>query len=358
MKKELRSGFTTGACAAAAAKAAAEYLIRGEGVTWVEIPFPDGSRVGFRVHQSHLVGDRAWASVIKDAGDDPDVTDGVEIVAAVTIPSGPTQEGQQIKSGPGVGVITKPGLPLPPGEAAINPVPRQMIRQALAEVFCPDDVSPLPPLEVTISVPRGELLAQKTLNARLGIIGGISILGTTGRVTPVSAEAWTATILSSLQVARAMGRDEIVLSAGRASERAHEKAYALPPESYVLMGDYVEFALRAAGEFDFARIHLAAQWAKLLKIALGSPQTHVRFGVLEAQNAVTFLGNLGIEVHGSFNTAREILTSLARKYPNRLPLLLGAVCRVARQRAEVITAGRPVCVHLISYEGRIIAQSG
>ncbi len=355
--KNLRGGFSTGACAAAAAKAAALKLA-GKTVTEIDIPLPDGSRVWFLVHQSRREGHFAWASVIKDAGDDPDVTHGAEIVATVGRQPGSRQDQLSIKGGAGVGMITKPGLPLAPGEAAINPVPRQMIRQALSEVVCLSAEGETPALEVTISVPGGELLAKKTLNPRLGIVGGISILGTTGRVTPISAEAWTATIVSSLKVARAMGREEIVLSAGRASERAHEKTYALPPECYVLMGDYVELALRAASQAGFSRIHLAAQWAKLLKIALGSGQTHVRFGILEAKNVVTFLGGLGIEIGGPFNTAREIFTLLGQQHPDELPALLEAVCREVKQKAQLVTGGTVVCVYLISYEGRIIAQSG
>ncbi len=357
MKKALRGGFSTGACAAAAAKAAAQLLF-GKAPSEIDIPFPDGSRERFPIHRLQLDGGRAVASVIKDAGDDPDVTQGAEIVATVKAQSAPGARSLLIKGGPGVGMITKPGLPLPPGEAAINPVPRLMIQEALADIFCPPDIGDMVPMEVTVSVPGGELLAKKTLNPRLGIIGGISILGTTGRVTPISALAWTATIISSLRVARAMGKEEIVLSAGRTSERAHEKTYALPPECYALMGDYVEMALRAAAECGFARIHLAAQWAKLLKIALGSRQTHVRFGVLKARNVVQFLDDLGIEIGGPFNTAREIFTLLERRHPEELPVLLTAVCRAARKRAEIITGGRSVCVHLVSYEGMIIAQDG
>ncbi|MBI1811355.1 MAG: cobalt-precorrin-5B (C(1))-methyltransferase, partial [Nitrospirae bacterium] len=285
-RRQLRSGYTTGACAAAAAKAAAMLLIRAEQqssrtaeqqfkmkehptvllrycatapIEEVEIPFPDSSRVKFKIQDSrvkiqdgHLT---ATASVIKDAGDDPDVTNGAEIVAEARFleqQSSPDligtllhycATGLAIKGGKGVGVVTKPGLPIPVGEAAINPVPRRMIKEAVSEAVQGFKGSRVQGLEVTISVTNGEKLAKKTLNQRLGIIGGISILGTTGIVKPISAEAWTATIISSMDVAKAMGRSEIVLSAGRSSEKAHMEKFDLPQESYVMMGDYLEFAL-------------------------------------------------------------------------------------------------------------------
>ncbi|MBI5665128.1 MAG: cobalt-precorrin-5B (C(1))-methyltransferase, partial [Nitrospirae bacterium] len=319
-KKELRSGYTTGACAAAAAKAAALLLdeqCRQSNVgarralplqvEYVDIPFPDGSRVKFKIHNSKLINDNseltARASVIKDAGDDPDVTNGAEIVAEAKLKgSGVRGQGSEmtriiINGGKGVGTITKPGLSVPIGEAAINPVPRNMIKEAVMEAITagsgvrgqgssknesianlkslPLAPCPLPLLEITISVPNGEELAKKTLNHRLGIVGGISILGTTGIVRPVSTEAWTATIASSMDVAKAMGHKEIVISAGRSSEKAHMKKYKLPEEVYVLMGDYLEYSLKEAVKHGFKNIHLCAQWAKMVKIAMATPQTHV-----------------------------------------------------------------------------------
>ena len=272
--KMLRSGYTTGACAAAAAKAATLLLlnsgsaVRGsEDLQNIEIPFPDGSRATFKVHNSSSTmqdaQQGAWASIIKDAGDDPDVTNGAEIIAAVTfltdsLPPFPPN-GFVIKGGNGVGRVTKPGLSLPVGEAAINPVPKKMIQEAVTEALRQaaepkgdsdgsksfrGGMSAI--LEITISVPDGEELAKKTLNRRLGIIGGISILGTSGIVKPLSSEAWTASITASMDVARALNLQEIVVSAGRASEKAHMRKYHLPEEAYVMMGDYLEFSLLAA----------------------------------------------------------------------------------------------------------------
>jgi len=367
VKKGLRSGYTTGACAAAAAKAAVLELIDFEaGVKGikktgsVEIPFPDGSRVKFRVQSSGVrnTGKNAWASVIKDAGDDPDVTNGAEIVAEVTSCKFAPHPSIVIKRGKGVGVVTKPGLPVPVGEAAINPVPKQMIKEAVLEaVNQRSAVSGQRSLEITISVPNGEELAKKTLNSRLGILGGISILGTTGIVKPVSTEAWRATITSSMDVARAIGLKEIILSAGRTSERAHMKANNLSEASYVLMGDYLEYSLKETRKQGFKRVHLCAQWAKMLKIAMATPQTHVRFGAINIKKAALLLNSLDINVPAEkdFNTAREIFDFIKSEVRNPKSEFI-KVCNIAGRYAEGI-AGIPVNAVLISYTGEIIAES-
>jgi len=346
----------------------------------VTIPFPDGSRVHFNVHHSELRTENSelicTASVIKDAGNDPDVTHGAEIVAEACLNADcPDRIGTGslgiekcieivLKGGIGVGRVTKPGLAIPVGEPAINPVPRKMIRaavlEALTEFAVANSQSAIsnPQLQVTISVPAGEELAKRTLNHRLGIVGGISILGTTGIVRPLSSEAWTATISASMDVAKAMEIDEIAISSGRVSEKAHIKKYHLPEESYVMMGDYLEFALREAEGHGFIRIHLCAQWAKMLKIAMATPQTHVRHGAIDLIKAVEFLNTFGVEVSKEmpFNTAREIFDYI--KSALRTPhSALSAVCIAAKRYAEEIVSGVPVIVYLVSYEGDILADS-
>ena len=395
-RKELRSGYTTGACAAAAAKAATVILVQSkEGLNSVcavpssqniAIPFPDNSRATFAIHNSGYRPDdnTAFASVIKDAGDDPDVTNGAEIVAEAKIVR--KQEKTEIKEsltfelpnfrsavlvikgGKGVGTVTKPGLAIPVGESAINPVPRKMILDAIFEALADSAFEPsaLPNLrasdhliiEITISVTDGELLARKTLNERLGIIGGLSILGTTGIVRPLSSEAWTATIASSLDVANAMGRSEIVLSAGRTSEKAHMKRYGLPEESYVMMGDYLEFALRETAKRGFSGIHLCAQWAKMLKIAMATPQTHVRHGAIEMGKTVRFLNTLGVPIPQdvAFNTAREIFDYLHTNSENPEQELI-RVCNAAHSYAAGIADPIDLSALLVSYDGEIIACS-
>ena len=283
-----------------------------------------------------------------------------------------------IRGGEGVGTVTKPVLAVPVGEAAINPVPRRMIEEAVREaieeshesrvkryenknqgVKTESQNNELQALEVTISVPDGEELAKKTLNHRLGIEGGISILGTTGIVKPVSTEAWTATISASMDVAAATGQREIVLSAGRASERAHMERYSLPEECYVLMGDYMEYSFQEARRHAFNRVHLCAQWAKMLKIAMATPQTHVRFGAIDTKKAVDLLNSLNAHMPADykFNTAREIYDYLNSEFKIQDSKLFTGICRRARHYAEEITDGIPVETHLVSYEKDIIAAS-
>lgn len=357
---KLRSGYTTGACAAAATKAAVLLLFGGSCPEQVDIPFPDGERHSFFLHSCILEGDTARASVIKDAGDDPDVTNGAEIIAVVgKNGAGEGDETVIIRAGSGVGTVTKPGLPVPVGEPAINPVPRRMIREAVAEVITKGTASlaePVP-LLVTISVRDGEELAKKTLNRRLGIVGGLSILGTTGIVRPVSAKAWTDTIDASMKVARAAGLDQVLLSTGRTSEAAVQKLLHLPEEAQVMMGDYLEYALKAANRHGFGRIHLAGMWAKILKCALCIPQTHVRNGALEMEQAAGLLGELGLDQDSvarmtNANTAREILHLLQEQGKDDL---VRAVCCKARQYAEACS-GLPVRIYLVTSEEGVIEQ--
>ncbi len=382
--KKLRSGYTTGACAAAAAKAATLLLLRHSEerepdtasrllTSGLVIPFPDGSRHTFRIHHAaySIRNNTACASVIKDAGDDPDITNGAEIVAEARMDCSASRLPSSviIKGGKGVGVVTKPGLAVPVGQPAINPVPVKMIRDAVTEAAEESGLSrvvhggingegTLRGIEITISVPNGEELAKKTLNARLGIDGGISILGTSGIVRPLSADAWTSSIAAAMDVAKAVGCEEVVLSAGRVSEKAHMKKYGLPVEAYVMMGDYVEFSLRAAKGRQFGRIHISAHWAKMLKISMAIPQTHVRHGAIDLQQGIAHLNRMGISVPAEqdFNTARQVYDYLIATYTEPFPLLR-KVCLAAKTYAEGIAPGVPVVAHLVSYEGSIITDS-
>jgi cobalt-precorrin-5B (C1)-methyltransferase len=392
--KALRTGYTTGACAAAAAKAATLALLGADvpGGSVIEIPFPDGTRHGLKASWINCGGfpQGIFASVIKDGGDDPDVTNGAEIIAKVVFAFREETKWQNgkmakwasdnssissisrlsgtppsitIKGGKGVGRVTRPGLPVPIGEPAINPGPRQMIRDAVSEALqmMEDNTrKSLDEVEVTIWVPEGESIARKTLNSRLGIMGGISILGTTGIVRPISAEAWTATIATSMNVARAMGRKEIVLSSGRSSEKAHAVIYPFPEEAYVMMGDYVEFALLESKKHAFERVHLAAQWAKMLKIAMTIPQTHVRHGAIDLKKTAIFLSNLGYPnfSHRELNTAREMFDMIMSSETETCRPILARVCSAAAAYAQSVTGNIPVSVHLVSYNGEIIAQNG
>ncbi len=359
--RPLKSGYTTGACAAAAAKAAVLGLLGRENPESVAIPFPDGSRHSFALCRFALreEGPGCMATVVKDAGDDPDVTNGAEIGAeARWLPEDSEPGNILLSNGPGVGMATKPGLAVAAGEAAINPVPRRMIREAVTEALAEaGGPEPVPSLAIQIFVRDGEILAEKTLNRRLGVIGGLSILGTTGIVRPLSAKAWTDTIEASMRVARAAGLDEAVLSTGRTSEAAIEKELGLPPEALVMMGDYLHYSLEAGGRHGFARLHLAAMWAKLVKAALGIPQTHVRNGALEVRQAAELLEGLGLDARRAADLARE---NTARALYDRLRAweeweLIRRVCLRAREQA-MRWSGLEVLVYLISAEEGVVCR--
>lgn len=353
----MRSGYTTGACAAAAAKAALLLLSGQVAPARVEIPFPDGSRHSFELCRCRKNGEMVLASVVKDAGDDPDVTNGAEIGVELRWLGQQEQdahtEGTVIfVQGRGVGHITKPGLPLAVGEPAINPVPRRMITAALEEAL---PANARPALELRVFVENGEVLAEKTLNQRLGIIGGLSILGTTGIVRPISAKAWTDTIEASMAVARAAGLKEVVLSTGRTSEAAVQQRLHLPEEALVMMGDYLRYALEAAQRHGFTTIHLAAMWAKLVKAALGVPQTHVRNGALDVYNAAELLAELGLPAEQRLlmqeaNTARHVYDLLLEHGHKEL---IPAVAKKAQTQAQA-WSGLAVHVYLVDAEQKVV----
>lgn len=355
-KRTLRSGYTTGACAAAAAKAAVLKLITGSAPEEVEIPFPDESRHRFSLCRCLATDKGVLATVVKDAGDDPDVTNGAEIGAEVELTEKNSSQKEQVHliNGEGVGIVTKPGLPVSVGEPAINPVPREMICAAVAEALAETNHQEQQ-LTVSIFVRDGEELAKKTLNHRLGVIGGLSILGTTGIVRPISAKAWTDTIEASMSVARAAGLETVILSTGRTSEKAVQQLLNLPEESQVMMGDYLLYALEAAKRQGFSAIILSTMWAKLLKAALAIPHTHVRNGALEPLQAAELLETLGLEretaqAMANANTAREIYDRLMAAGRDDM---VDAVCKQAQQQTEE-WSGLPVSIYLVTSENGVV----
>lgn len=357
---KLRNGYTTGACAAAAAKGAALMLARQESVTEVTIALPAGVSATFALHGQSFTSDAASCFVIKDAGDDPDITNGAEIHATVYLePPLSRKEGEQdiiISGGIGIGKATKPGLAIAPGEWAINPVPRRMIAESVGEVFPPDS-SPFTP-HVEISIPDGEIRALKTLNARLGIIGGLSILGTSGIVRPISAKAWTDTIDAALDVARACACEAVVFSTGRTSELAAQNRLnleLLPEEAYVMMGDHVAHALASSLQRGFSRPLIACQFAKLLKIALGYENTHAAASEMDLARLRAWaeeerLPSALLDIISSANTAREIAVSTSFD-----PALVALTGRMAANAARGHAPGIEPIFLVADYNGRIIA---
>ena len=272
--RPLRRGWTTGTCATAAAKAAYAALLGDAFPDPVEVTLPRGERVAFALAETSRAPGSTMAAVVKDAGDDPDVTHGALVRATVSL--GPAGSGVSFRAGTGIGTITRPGLPLPPGEPAINPVPRQMIRTAIAEVAAsraaPGDVV------VEISIPDGEALALRTLNGRLGIVGGLSILGTTGIVVPYSCAAWIDSIHRGIDVARAMGVEHIAGATGSTSEAAVQVLHRLPEVALLEMGDFVGGMLKYLRSHPIRRVTVAGGIAKMTKLAQGRLDLHSKRG--------------------------------------------------------------------------------
>ncbi|MGA2192973.1 MAG: cobalt-precorrin-5B (C(1))-methyltransferase [Nitrospirota bacterium] len=354
-RDELRRGFTTGACATAAAKAAAYALISEQGVENVEITLPVGHNAVFEVAHIEYSNDRAEASVIKDAGDDPDVTGGAEICAEVKFYT--KGFGVIVKGGKGIGMVTKPGLSVPVGQPAINPVPLKMIKDELCKVLKETDC-PLG-LEATIYVPRGEELSRKTLNERLGIRGGISILGTTGIVEPISTRAWTDTVVAAMSVARACGVTHLVLTPGRTSESAAMNIFSdLPQEAFVQMGDHVGFSLAEARKKGFSKVTLVGQFGKLVKMAMGATRTHVKDSTLE----LGFLAEIGqelgysrkkVENIRSANTAREVFLNISKNHNSSE--LFHRICEMVENTGREILGNKIEfkCI-MVDYEGKMV----
>lgn len=359
MKRILRSGYTTGACAAAAARGAAEMLVKQAVVSEVVIDLPAGISATFQLHGQSFSEHEASCFVVKDAGDDPDITNGAELHALVSRnPHLPTfvKGGSPItiEGGVGIGKVTKPGLAVQPGEWAINPVPRRMINQAVENVLSAFSIQNST-FKIIISISDGEERAKKTLNARLGIIGGLSILGTTGIVRPISVKAWTDTIDAALDVAKACGCETVVLSTGRSSEMAAQQHLPnLPEEACIMMGDHVAYALRACTARGFTEPIIACQFAKLLKIGCGHENTHAAaseldLAVLRGWAEAAHISPEHIEIISHANTAREI--AVATGFDRTL---MNVVADRVMLAAAVHAPGIQVRPLLCGYDGTVL----
>ena len=268
--KKMRSGYTTGANATAAAKAALTALITKEVQTEATIYLPVGKFVSFTIESCEIDSNSVTTSTIKDGGDDPDATHGALILATV---SWSDERGIFIDGGVGVGRVTKPGLPIEVGQAAINPVPRKMIRETAIEVLNEYHIEK--GVKIVISVPKGEEIAKKTLNGRLGIIGGISILGTRGIVVPFSTASYKASIVYGIKVAVSAGCDHVAITTGGRSEKYAMAQYPdLPEEAFIEMGDFVGFTLKECKRLGVKRVSIVGMMGKLSKLAKGHMMVH------------------------------------------------------------------------------------
>ena len=353
MKQDLRKGWTTGACATAAAKAAFTALHGGGFPDPVTIRLPQGQAPSFALAQAEHHGDSAMAGIIKDAGDDPDITHGALILASVAPAASGT--GIVFRAGPGVGTSTLPGLALPPGEPAINPGPRAQISQNIADAAASLGVAA--DAIVTLSVAGGEALAAKTLNPRLGIVGGLSILGTTGVVVPYSCSAWVHSIQRGVDVATALGLDFLAAATGRTSEAAIRRALSLPEQAYMDMGDLAGALLKALRTKPPRKLLLAGGPAKLTKLAMGAMDLHSRAGRADMDKLAAMLSGLGaspetVTAARHATNVAQVLT-LAKDFP-----LAHAIARRARETAlAVLAGGTEVDVWVVDRTGNIMGTS-
>jgi cobalt-precorrin-5B (C1)-methyltransferase len=357
-KPLLRRGWTTGACAAAAAHAAYAGLLTGNFPDPVAISLPGGTRPEFSLALKERAAGSARAGVVKDAGDDPDVTHGALVIAEVT--AGAAGSGVTFRAGTGIGRVTRPGLPLAVGEPAINPGPRAMIAAALAEVARACGIAAAD-AEVTISIPGGEQLAAKTLNARLGIIGGLSILGTTGIVIPYSCSAWVHSIHRGIDVARASGITHIAAATGSVSEAAVRRLYDLPEMALIDMGDFVGGTLKYLRRHKVPRLTLAGGFAKLVKLAQGhldlhSDKSRVDIGALAGRLAELGAPAETVRAAESAEGAGEVLAQLAPAFAQALAARIAAEARAAALAA--LAGGIAVDVAIFDRRGAMLAHAG
>lgn len=349
--RDLRKGYTTGTCAQAAGRAAALLLVKQKKIEFVEVELPIGEKKKFFLIDQQVGKSYARCSVIKDAGEENDVTDGIEICCEIRKTD---TKGLTIKGGRGVGIVTKPGLAVPVGEYAINPVPRRMILR---------DVSRILPVDkgfiIEISVPKGDQIAKKTYNPRLGIKGGISILGTTGIVEPKSQDAYKTALSLQLNVAKAGGHKVIFLASGYIGEELLKSRFKIKKEAIIKIGDYVGFMLKQCVEKCVPRVVLIGHIGKLAKVAAGLFNTHSKFGDARLETIAAYAASYG----ANSEIVNKILkASLAEEAVEILKEnnLMSALHRIAKrvvERANEYCEGKLelACI-LLSLKGEIIGE--
>ncbi len=352
----LRRGWTTGACATAATRAAYSALLTGSFPDPVTITLPRGERPAFALAREALSDGQAMAGIVKDAGDDPDVTHGALVLS--TVRRGAPGSGVTFRAGEGVGTVTKPGLPLAVGEPAINPVPRRMMQQTVAELAARHGDTG--DLEIEIAVPGGAALAAKTWNPRLGIVGGLSILGTTGVVVPFSCSAWIHSIHRGIDVARAIGLTHVAGCTGSTSEQAVQSLYGLPDEAMLDMGDFVGGLLKYLRRHPLPRLTIGSGFGKISKLAMGHLDLHSGRSQVDLDWLADALAELGadaalVERARNANTAMQVL-EIARG----AGLPLGDyVAAKARDAALAVLAGETeVEVLVFDRSGALVGRAG
>ncbi len=352
--ENLRFGWTTGACATAATKSALSALLGNGFLDPVTITLPKGQTPAFALATEELKDDQATASLIKDAGDDPDVTHQARIW--VTVRFGARGSGVIFKAGEGVGTVTREGLPLPVGEPAINPVPRQMMT-AVVQELCSAASRPAD-IDITVGIENGEELAKYTMNGRLGIIGGLSVLGTTGIVVPYSCAAWIASLHRGIDVALAAGEQHVLASTGSTSEAAANALYNLPDYALLDMGDFAGGVLKYLKKHPVPKLTLAGGFAKITKLAQGHMDLHSGRSSVDFIWLADRLSELSapaslIKDCKNANTAMQVLTLSVRA---GIPLA-DFVAKLAQQKAvDIVGADVSVEILVYSRKGELVGR--
>lgn len=353
--QKLRTGFTTGTCATAAAKAALVSIITKKRIESIEVLLPKDKRITINVASCRFDNNTARCSVIKDGGDDPDVTHGAEIIADLQITD---HSGQiEIDGGIGVGRVTKPGLGLQIGSAAINPTPKKMLIQNLTEIG--KEILQKNGIRVIVSVPKGAEIAPKTDNPRLGIMGGISILGTTGIVVPYSTASFAASIRQSLDVTIAMGDNTVVLTTGGRSEDYARKEISLSDHCFVQMGDFSGYTIQQCAKKSIKTAHVAGFVGKLTKIAMGIKQTHVKGSKVD----MDFLADLAKDCNANNKTIDEIKKANTARHvqeiiiENKIDGFFVALCKMAYVQMRMHSENKvELKVILFDFDGSILGR--
>ena len=351
----LRSGLTTGSCATATSLAAARLLLTGQALEAVNITLPKGKPVTLALQFCRLQGLGAEAGTVKDAGDDPDVTHGALLFTHIQLTPTP---GVRFFAGTGVGTVTRPGLVLGVGEPAINPVPRRMMIEHLGNLA--EECAYTGGFDVTVNVENGAALALKTMNPRLGILGGLSILGTSGIVRPFSCAAYIASIHQGIDVASTNGYTHIAACTGNASEDTMRRVYAIPDIALIEMGDFVGAVLKHLRKVRVPQLSLCGGFGKISKLAAGHMDLHSRHSSIDLDQLARWAAAIGAgdELQAAIRTANTSQQALAMA--SAAGIALGdEVCRHARTFAmSVVPAQVQVEVFAIDRQGVIVGHAG
>jgi cobalt-precorrin-5B (C1)-methyltransferase len=339
---KLRFGWTTGTCATAAVNAAYTAMVTGECPKNVTVVTPSGKQADLEVAMVELGAGWATAGITKDAGDDPDVTHGAMICATVSPSAG--HNGIRFFRGDGVGIVTKAGLPIGVGEPAINPVPRQMMTDMVAALA--ETLQGPQHIDIEISVPDGAVIAQKTWNPRLGIEGGISILGTSGIVRPFSCAAWIASIHRGVDVARANGLQHVIGSTGNSSENAAKARYDLPSIALMDMGDFVGGLLKYLRRNSVPKITIAGGFAKMVKLGQGATDLHSARSQVDFEALAALAAQVGLDAD-LVRTANSVLQVVDMATAEQRRRLADAIASAARITAVKTLRDAPVVVEIM-----------